>query len=122
MPYDLHIVRTDDWLDAKNSPITREDIDKVIRSDPELEWSSVDYVDMKEGADIVRFFLIKWNGYPCFWWYRDQITCASPDEQRIAKLVEMAEKLKANVIGDDGEKYVIRPGPPGTRAVEIIQV
>jgi len=46
MAYDLHVVRTKDWLEASSAPITKEDVDALIASDPELEWSTSDYIDM----------------------------------------------------------------------------
>ena len=115
MPYDLHIVRTDNWLDAANDPITKDEVDALIASDPELAWSAKEWGSMRDGAGqkITRYFMILWNGDPCFWWYRDQIMCSGPSEEQVGKLVEMAVKLRANAFGDDGEAY-----PPDTwRAV-----
>lgn len=45
MGYDLHVVRTLDWLEAAKSPITREEVDRLIDQDPELQWSPSDYVE-----------------------------------------------------------------------------
>ena len=45
MPYDVHIVRTHDWLDAANDPISKPLVEELIASDPELEWSTEDSVD-----------------------------------------------------------------------------
>src|SRR4051812_41258471 len=42
MAYDVHIVRTEDWLDAAGDPITREEVDALIAADSELAWSSAD--------------------------------------------------------------------------------
>jgi hypothetical protein len=106
MAYDLHIVRTDDWFDSAANPVSKPDVDELIQSDPELARSTVDYVDM--GADdggVTRYFYILWNGNPCFWWYRDEITCAGPNENQTQKMVEMARALGAKVLGDDGEAY-----------------
>jgi hypothetical protein len=36
-------------------------------------------------------------------WERDQMTCASPDQQQTVKLIDIASKLNAHIIGDDGE-------------------
>jgi hypothetical protein len=49
--YDIHVVRTKDWLKASESPITKRDVDIAIAADPELEWSTSDYVDMAELHD-----------------------------------------------------------------------
>jgi len=107
MAYDVHIVRTDDWLDAAKDPVTKQDVDELIASDPDLAWSTEDWVDMRDGRGkkVTRYFMILWKGQPCFWWYRDQIKCAGPSEEQVGKMVEMAATLTANVLGDDGEAY-----------------
>src|SRR5687768_13664545 len=105
MAYDVHIVRTQDWLDAANDPITKEQVDALIASDPELAWSTEDWVDMRDGRGqkVTRYYMILWKGQPCFWWYRDQIKCSRPSEDQVGKMVEMAARIRANVLGDDGE-------------------
>ena len=113
MAYDLHIVRTKNWLEASSAPITKQDVDALIASDPELTWSTTDYVDMSDHAGAVtRCFMITWRGQPCFWWYRDQIQCSGPDEAQQSKLVQMAQALDAFAVGDDGEIYGSDGGPP----------
>jgi hypothetical protein len=108
MGYDLHIVRTKDWLEAASDPITKEDVNALVSADTELAWSATDYVDMR-GKDGVttRYYLILWRGEPCFWWYRDQIKCKNPNDAQVAKLVEMARALNAYAVGDDDEIYPI---------------
>lgn len=106
MAYDLHIARTEDWTEAARAPITREDVDALISSDPELNWSAADYVDMQDDAGTTtRYFMILWQGEPCFWWFQDQILCSGPNETQVSKLIQMAGALNAHAIGDDGEIY-----------------
>jgi hypothetical protein len=115
MAYDLHIVRTQDWTEAASAPITKQDVDALIAADSELAWSTTDYVDMSDDAGAVtRYWMITWRGRPCFWWYRDEITCSSPDDAQVAKLVQMSRALHAHVVGDDGEAYPLdeQPAPP----------
>jgi hypothetical protein len=120
MAYDLHIVRTQNWLEASRAPITKSDVDALIACDPELAWSTTDYVDMSDDAGAVtRYWMITWRGQPCFWWYRDQIQCSGPNEAQISKLVQMSRVLNAHIVGDDGETYPLeqQPTPPtSTRA------
>jgi hypothetical protein len=93
-------------LDAADDPIAKEQVDTMIASDPQLTWSTEDYVDMSDDTrKVTRYFHILWNREPCFWWYQNEIRCAGPDEAQLAKMVEMAAKLDAKVIGDDGEEY-----------------
>ena len=106
MGYDLHIVRTSDWTQSQLSPITKQQVDEVIASDPELEWSTTDHIDMKdETGEMTRYYMIYWRGAPYFWWYRDRIECSSPNEEQQLKLIKIARVLDAFVIGDDGERY-----------------
>ena len=121
MPYDLHVVRTSNWLEAAMNPITRAAIDRLIQSDPELEWSASDYVEMKQEEVTNRFYMITWNGMSCFWWYEDQIRCASPNEQQVAKLIGIAEKLKAKLVGDDGERYTFSRSLFGKLKIKIVR-
>lgn len=106
MAYDAHIVRTERWLDAADDPITKPQVDALIAADTELAWSAAEWTDMSaEDGKVTRYFAIVWNGDPCFWWYRNEIRCAGPSEEQLAKMIEMAMELDANVIGDDGEAY-----------------
>lgn len=65
MAYDLHLVRTSNWLDATDAPVTKEDVDALLLSDAELAWS-MDYIDMKLEGEAKRFHLIEWKGQPFF--------------------------------------------------------
>jgi hypothetical protein len=121
MPYDLHVVRTSNWLEAAKNPITREEVNRLIESDPELEWSASDYVEMKQEEVTNRFYMITWNGMSCFWWYEDQVTCATPDDVQVEKLIDIAEKLSAKVVGDDGEHYNLSRSLFGNRRIKIVQ-
>jgi hypothetical protein len=120
MAYDLHIVRTKNWLEASSAPITKEDVDALIASDPELGWSTTDYVDMGDDTGAVtRYWMITWRGQPCFWWYRDQIQCSSPDDARQLKFTQMARALNAFAVGDDGEMFDADDTPPRHPAVSF---
>jgi hypothetical protein len=72
-------------------------------------------------GNIVRFPLINWRGISCFWWYKDQILCKNPDQAQTAKLIRIADALKARVIGDDGEKYVLKRSLFGREKVQTVQ-
>jgi hypothetical protein len=109
MAYDFHVVRSSHWMDAWSSPITKIDVDALIDGDPELAWSGEDFVDMAdESGNVTRYYMILWNGLPCFWWFRDQILCSGPDDVQLLKLVRIASALSGHVVGDDGEGYQLR--------------
>jgi hypothetical protein len=106
LPYDVHIVRTESWLDSADKPISKAEVDSLIAADPELEWSSSDWMDMADDkGKVTRNFGILWRREPCFWWYRDEVRCAGPSQEHIAKMVQMADQMNARVVGDDGEVY-----------------
>ncbi len=106
MGYDIHIIRTDDWPDAESNPITKEDVDRLLAADPDLQWSTADYVDMLEADGTIKhYYMILWKGEPVFWWYKGEITCARAVDSQVVKMVQMARVLGARVVGDDGERY-----------------
>ncbi len=107
MSYDLHIIRTDKWLDAESNPITKSDVDHLLSSEPDLQWSTTDYVDMRDtkNGTINRYFMILWNGDPVFWWYKAEIRCSNPQKAQIIKMVQIARALDAKVVGDEEEEY-----------------
>lgn len=106
MGYDLHIVRTDDWLDANQNPIRRSELEAVVAADPELTLDEDQFISMSgRNGRTNRYPIVLWNGEPAFWWYEDQILCSSPDDSLVKKLIEVAGKLNARVIGDEGESY-----------------
>jgi hypothetical protein len=100
----VHIVRTDNWLDADRNPITKADVDGLLMRDRELAWKGSDGIRVGlAGGD--RPGLILWNGKPCFWWNRNEIRCEGPNAKQLAKMIEIAIELDANVVGDDGREY-----------------
>ncbi len=104
--YDLHVVRTEDWIDSESNPITRLDRDRLIATDSTLARSTTDYVETTGKDDtIARYFAIAWNGVATFWWVGSEVTCKKASNAQVLKLIEMAETLGARDVGDDGERY-----------------
>jgi hypothetical protein len=123
VPYDLHIVRSETWLDAAKSPITKQEIDTLIGSDRELKWSSRDYLDQRDpktGA-VVRYWAILWDGHPCFLWMGGEVRCSSPEERQIRKMLAMAKALHERVVGDDDEQYELRRSIFGAEKIAILR-
>jgi hypothetical protein len=116
MAYDVHVVRTKNWLDASKTPISKEDVDTAIANDRELGWAASDYIEIADdGGAITRYSMIAWNGVSCFYWFKDQIICSGPDEQQMVKLCNLAQALNAYVVGDDDERYELRKNFLGTK-------
>ena len=121
MAYDLHVVRTKNWVESASAPITKPEVDALVARDPELEWSITDYVDMSDDAGAVtRYYMIGWRGEPCFWWYRDQIQCSGPDDEQQLKLAQIARTLNGYAIGDDGERYELQKGLLGKEKLVVV--
>jgi hypothetical protein len=87
----VHVIRTEHISSAANDPITREHVKALLEADATLEWASGDR--------------LAWKQDPCFWWNRYEIRCDRPTDAQLAKLIEIAITLDANVIGDDGAEY-----------------
>ena len=117
----MHVGRTAKWIEAARQPITRDDVEQLIRSDPELSWSTSDYVGMRDVAKTPRYYSIKWRGSPSFYWYRDQIISASPNEVQMRKLIRISVRLGALVLGDDNERYILTCTLLGQERVKAIR-
>jgi hypothetical protein len=110
MGYDIHIVRTRRWLEAKQKPITEADVEALVAADGELRFSADSYSVMRsaETGEDVTFYAIEWKAYPYFSWDGIEITSKSPPEAVICKMVGMASALGAMVVGDDDEICAVR--------------
>lgn len=106
MGYDLHITRAHDWTGSEEQPITANEWLAIIDADPELSLAGYNgpYFALWKGA----------SSYDEAWfdWEHGRIYTKNPDPPLIEKGIEIAEKLGARAVGDDGETY---PGPEGDR-------
>jgi hypothetical protein len=106
LPTDVHIVRTDRWVDAADDPITKPQLDALVAADSELEWARDVWENVSADSAIVhRALAIQWRGQACFWWYRHSIRCTGPNAEQLVKMIDMAVALDANVIATDGTEY-----------------
>ena len=101
---EVHIVRTDRWEDAAADPITRDDVAALVINDPELNWAPEPFEAMTNDRIAMRSVSITWRGEACFVWHANEIRCKAPNEAELAKIIEMAMELDANVVGHDGEQ------------------
>jgi len=101
--YDLHITRAKDWTESKKTPVTVEEWVQYVKSDSEFHL--VQPQDPKGRAKDAIWIDPK-NKQECYFYYSDgAISVKDPDERIIAKMKKVALKLKAKVVGDDGEDY-----------------
>lgn len=110
MGYDAHITRRLEWTDAGND-IGADKWRELVERDPELKPAP----ELGEGY-------AEWTGAsalerPWLQWERGGIQPKNPDEALLSKMTAIAEQLRANVQGDDGERYErggLRPTPGPT--------
>ena len=113
MGYELHVVRTNTWLESAQDPVTRPQVEQVVLADPELTWSTTDHLNG-------NYDFIQWNGDSCFYWEKDQIIGKSLQEPQIVKLSKIAKALDAQLIGDEDEQYLLQRSFFGRESVKVI--
>jgi hypothetical protein len=102
MGYDLHITRKENWSDEDGPSISEAEWRRVIEEDPELQLDTETSCTMADG----EYVFAAWNGEPgALGHYAGEITTKDPSEPLIRKMVLIAQRLNANVQGDDGERY-----------------
>lgn len=100
--YDVHITRAKEWAESEKTPIKLDEWTACIRSDHELKL--IDPKDANARGDAI------WTDPTgkrevYFSYFKGEIFVKDPDERIIAKMKQIARKLKARVVGDDGEDY-----------------
>jgi hypothetical protein len=95
MGYIVHITRAEKWHESENAPIRAEEWLATVEADPEMR--------LLEGT------WAEWLGHPdrivSFGLRDGAISFKHPDDYTLSKMIDLAERLEASVIGDDGEEY-----------------
>jgi len=103
MGYDLHIVHTADWLDAADAPVDPEAWAReaatlapygeigTIGDDGQVTMHPVVCLQPPEG--------------PTLHLDRGRVRIEGADESHVPALVQIARRLGARLVGDDGEEY-----------------
>lgn len=109
MGYDLYITRADLPWKIEEEPISEAEWRAVADNDPDLEISKSDiYYRKNDDGSVERFhpWIIKSHpNQPPLWFMDGAIDTKNPDKLVIKKMVELANKLNAKVIGEHGEVY-----------------
>lgn len=97
MGYDLHITRAEHWANNDENPISAQEWLELVKEDPEL-------IPSPENGEC---FVI-WRGTtqsPEIWfnWWNGNIYTKNPDKATLCKLYQMAQRLNAQLQGDEGE-------------------
>jgi hypothetical protein len=123
MGYDLHVVRTLDWVDAPLHPLTFADVDALVQADPQLRWAHIASAEVGDPPVTIttKGNFIEWKGTLRFWYWEDAIICKNPGDPEVLKLLAMAKALGAYVVGDDGEQYKLHRSIFGRESIRIIK-
>jgi hypothetical protein len=109
MGYNLYITRASNFWETKDFPIIESEWLAVAEADPTLSYSTSDYYDQRlEDGHIERihpWLYVAHPEKPPLWYIGGAIETKNPDTQLISKMVEIADKLNAKVIGEEGEVY-----------------
>ena len=113
MAYDLHITRTKLWFNSNYNPISMSEWSNYVLDDPSLKFVYERQSDNKtvlsyynEGLVVWINELIEENKNLVYLDYvHGRIVTKNPNKATIVKIKEIAEKLYAFVVGDEGEEY-----------------
>jgi hypothetical protein len=102
MAYDLHITRREHWSDYDGLQIAYEEWMKFALNDSELIKDQIGDSE-SEPCDMI---LIDHPITPVpLYWYNGEVYAKNPDQQTVKKMISIAAKLDAQVVGDDDESY-----------------
>jgi hypothetical protein len=109
MGYELYITRASSWLEKEEHPIRPEEWQAIVDTDSTLFVSQEDYYQ-RTGRDgqIEIFHPIFWTedkDENCLWYIDGAIECKNPSRAWISKMVEIARRLHARVLGEGDEEY-----------------
>ena len=107
MGYELHITRAGNWAENQDDYIQAEEWLSLIETDAELT------LNIRNGP-----YFAMWSGtseydQPWFDWSEGNIHAKYPDQMMLGKMLQIADKLRAKVQGDEGEEYKSIDDHPG---------
>ena len=111
MGYDVHITRTEDWLESESAPITLEEWLGYIERDAEMalvrraEAPGVTYES--EGLAIWMGYSKNQEGGTQAWFdfRKGRVVVKNPDRELLRKMHAVASAFNARVQGAEGELY-----------------
>src|SRR6266436_2386517 len=110
MGYNLYITRAPSSLDYAEHPIPEEEWKAIVETDPSLRISHEDYFERRtDDGRVERINLVIWEDHPDrvpFWFEDGAIQAKNPDEKTVEKMVELARRLNARVLGEEDEEYL----------------
>jgi hypothetical protein len=101
--YDLHITRADDWNRNESHEIAPQEWLSLIEEDPEL------VLDPAYGEYAVTWKHPTARKKAWFDYYGGNVYTTNPDKATVEKMLALASRLDARVMGDNGELYNSAP-------------
>ena len=118
MGYDVHITRAENWLNSQHHPVLESEWLGLVSADETLEVDALSYSgrDSADGTSKRQHPVI-WlahtdpqGDHPNFWYKDGRIFRKNPDDPTLKKMIEIAHKLDARVLGDEEEEYAVVEG------------
>ncbi|PIF13387.1 hypothetical protein CLU94_5497 [Janthinobacterium sp. 13] len=113
MGYDLHITKAGEWSQSSQTPISELEWKSAVAADGLLKMDATATAANPQTREIVQVsnpLMAAWidpktNDKHYFYYHRGEISVKNPSGNAIKKMKELAVKLDAQVLGDEGEKY-----------------
>lgn len=100
MGYELHITRASEWFEAEQCPIELDEWLEIVEQDPDL---------VLQDSGLAGFAVwTAWsqNGvHPPMWHSEGCVVSSATETQVVRKMHQIAQRLGARIVGDDGEEY-----------------
>ncbi|KAB8048646.1 hypothetical protein GCN78_18040 [Janthinobacterium rivuli] len=113
MGYDLHITKAGEWSQSSQTPISEVEWKSAVAADGLLKMDTTATAANPQTREIIQVsnpLMAAWidpktNDKHYFYYHRGEISVKNPSENAIKKMKELAVKLDAQVLGDEGEQY-----------------
>lgn len=107
MGYELHITRASDWLVAADDPIDQAAWLTLAAGTADLvEAGAVSFADGPSG-EVVEYpvYSLGLSDGPSLYWREGEIIVGGSLPEHVPDLAQVAARLGARVLGDEGETY-----------------
>lgn len=99
MGYELHITRRESWHDPDGPEIVATEWLELVDGDPELR------LDPRNGPHFATCRRAAEPEEQWLDWSDGNLHTKNPDRWFVCKMIEVASRLEARVVGDEGEEY-----------------
>jgi hypothetical protein len=114
MGYDVFITKAVNTIEMADNPIPYAEWMEVVASDSTLELSSTCWYERRrEDGSLERLYDVLWLAHPDtppLLWMDGAVQIKNPDKVTIEKMIEIAGRLDARVLGEEEEEYAVVDG------------